>query len=94
MLEQQLEKAKQWQQRVEEIRDKEVHIRQIDAIYQDGKNIPVNFQESMIEIKKRKQQAEDLNQRIQDAIIVKKTRLRANDTDKKPKDEDKEQQLR
>lgn len=54
MLEQQLEKAKQWQQRVEEIRDKEVHIRQIDAIFQDGKNIPVNFQESMMEIKKRK----------------------------------------
>ena len=43
-LQQQLEKAKQWQQRAEGLRDLEqVHFKIIDQIYQDGKNIPVNF---------------------------------------------------
>ena len=73
----------------------------------EGKNIPVNFQELYDEIILRKTQAEDLNNRIQDAIVVKKTRQRVGaEVYKKPKknggkqeaandnEQDKEQQLR
>ena len=45
-----LEKAKHWQSKVEEIRDKVVHVRNLDAIYQDSKNIPVNFEGLMVEL--------------------------------------------
>ena len=51
----------------------------------------------MTEIKQRKVQAEDLNNRIQDAIIVRKTRMRTEPKKKKEANEpevDKEQQLR
>jgi hypothetical protein len=50
----------------------------------------------MSEIKKRKNLAEDLNNRIQDAIVIKKTRQRAGEEKKKTKDDeiDKEQQMR
>jgi len=50
----------------------------------------------MSEIKKRKNLAEDLNNRIQDAIVIKKTRQRAGEEKKKTKDDeiDKEQQVR
>lgn len=83
-LEQQLDKARQWKQRAEGLRDLEaVHYKTIEHIYQDGKNIPVNFQELMDEVKKRKQMAENLNKRIQDAIIVKKTRARPPENPKK-----------
>lgn len=44
LLEQQLDKARQWKQRAEGLRDQEaVHYKTIEHIYQDGKNIPVNF---------------------------------------------------
>ena len=107
ILEQQLEKAKQWQQKVESIRNYEVNNKVIGQIYMEGKNIPVNFQELYDEIILRKTQAEDLNNRIQDAIVVKKTRQRVGtEVYKKPKknggkqeaandnEYDKEQQLR
>jgi hypothetical protein len=76
ILEQQVQKALNWQKRVHSIRDQEAHQRVIEQIYVDGKNIPVNFQGLMEEIRKRKKQAEDINCRIQDAIIVKKTRMK------------------
>ena len=74
ILEQQVQKALTWQKRVQDIRGQEVHERVVKQIYIDGKNIPVNFQGLMDEIKQRKKQAEDINSRIEDAIIVKKTR--------------------
>ena len=71
--------------RVEAIRNKEVHLKQIEAIYLDGKNMPVNFQELMEEITLRKTYAEQLNTRIADVLIVRKMRRRV-DTKKKAAD--------
>lgn len=58
VLEQQLAKARHWAELVESIRGQEVQLRTIEQIYHDGKNIPVNFQELMNEVKARKTQAE------------------------------------
>ena len=77
MLEQQLSKAHQWVQRVEEIREQDVvNLRVIQQVHADAKNIPVNFEDLMVEITKKKDIAEDLNKRIGDEIVIKKTRGR------------------
>lgn len=74
VLEQQLAKAHLWAEHVESIRGQEVQLRTIEQIYQDGKNIPVNFQELMNEVKTRKTQAEQLDQRIRVEIALRRTR--------------------
>ena len=86
VLEQQLERAKQWTLRVEKMRQTPiVHFKLIDAIYQDAKNIPVNFQDLMTEVKQRRTSAENINNRIQDAMIVRKTRQRVGESKKQTK---------
>ena len=71
---------------MEELRDKEVHIRQIELIYADGRNMPVNFQELMEEIKQRKTQAEELNSRIREKLVLKRAPVRraGNKTNRRP----------
>lgn len=78
VLEQQLAKARHWAELVESIREQEVQLRAIEQIYQDGKNIPVNFQELMNEVKTRKTQAEQLDQRIRAEMALRRTRREAN----------------
>ena len=48
-------------QKVDSIRNLDVNLKQLDQIFQDGKNIQVNFLDLMTEIKERKNKAEDLN---------------------------------
>ena len=78
VLEQQLAKARHWAELVESIRGQEVQLRTIEQIYQDGKNMPVNFQELMNEVKARKTQAEQLDQRIKVEMALRRTRREAN----------------
>ena len=54
-------------------------VKQIETIYVDGKNMPINFQERMDEVNQRKKDADDLNKRISEGLVVRKTRKRGSD---------------
>ena len=54
-------------------------VKQIETIYVDGKNMPINFQERMDEVNQRKKDADDLNKRISEVLVVRKTRKRGSD---------------
>ena len=79
LLDQLLLKARQWVSRVNSIRGQTVSVKQIEAIYVDGKNMPINFQERMNEINQRKKDADDLNKRISEMLVVRRTRKRGSD---------------
>ena len=72
MLEQHLGKANDWVRRVEDIRGKEVQLKMINAICTDGRNMPVNFQELMDEIKQRQTQSQDLHNRIGEKLLMRR----------------------
>jgi hypothetical protein len=59
-----------------------VSVKQIETIYVDGKNMPINFQERMDEVNQRKKDADDLNKRISEVLVVRKTRKRGGDGEK------------
>lgn len=52
-------------------------------IHADGKIIPVNFEDLMSELSSWKSQAEELNRKVGDILVMKKTRNRINLPDKK-----------
>ena len=83
LLDQLLLKARHWVGRVNAITGQVVTTKQIENIYLDGKNMPINFESRMEEIKKRKKDADDLNNRISEVLVVRKTRKRQVDSGKK-----------